>query len=90
MGGYTNDLMAARNFAGTWISPYPQGNTLRDVWGSSGTDVFAVGDVGTIIHYDGDLWTVMKSETEETLRGVGGSSGGRCVCRWKQWNHSSL
>jgi hypothetical protein len=75
MGGFTNDLMAARNFSGTWISPYPQGNTLRDVWGSSGTDVFAVGDVGTIIHYDGFAWTSMNSGTTENLQAVWGFSG---------------
>jgi PKD repeat protein len=27
------------------------GNRLGDVWGSSGNDVFAVGDEGTILHY---------------------------------------
>ncbi len=36
----------------TWQNPLPQGNSLRDVWGSSGSDVFAVGDGGTILHYD--------------------------------------
>jgi hypothetical protein len=37
----------------TWQNPVPQGNHLRGVWGSSGSDVFAVGDDGTILHYDG-------------------------------------
>ena len=27
---------------------------LQGVWGSSGNDVFAVGDISTILHYDGN------------------------------------
>ena len=33
-----------------WQNPLPQGNTLIGVWGSSFSDVFAVGDDGTILH----------------------------------------
>src|SRR2546422_1531974 len=34
---------------------------LLGVWGSGGTDVFAVGGGGTIVHYDGTSWTDRKS-----------------------------
>ena len=44
-----------------WQNPLPQGNTLRAVWGSSATDVFAVGDAGTIVHYDGTTWSSMNT-----------------------------
>ena len=37
-----------------WQNPLPQGNDLLCIWGSSGSDVFAVGDSSTILHYDGD------------------------------------
>ena len=30
--------------------------TLRSVWGSSASDVYAVGSAGTIVHYDGTAW----------------------------------
>ena len=40
----------------TWQNPLPQGNTLLDVWGNTGSDVFAVGGGGTILHYDGSAW----------------------------------
>jgi cysteine-rich repeat protein len=33
------------------------------VWGSGGRDVFAVGDSGTIVHWDGTAWTTMASGT---------------------------
>jgi hypothetical protein len=35
--------------------------TLYGVWGSTGTDVFAVGTVGSILHYDGSIWTEMDN-----------------------------
>jgi uncharacterized repeat protein (TIGR01451 family) len=45
------------------------------VWGTSGSDVFAVGSDGTILHYDGTTWSPMSSGTTKGLRGVWGSSG---------------
>jgi hypothetical protein len=59
----------------TWQNPLPQGNSLLGVWGSSGSDVFAVGGSGTILHYDGSSWSSMSSGTSNHLGGVWGSSG---------------
>jgi hypothetical protein len=39
---------------------------LSGVWGSSGTDVFAVGNGGTILHYNGNSdgsWSAMENST---------------------------
>ncbi len=58
----------------TWQNPLPQGNSFNDVWGT-GSDVFVVGDYGTIFHYDGSAWTEMSSGTTEYLQSVWGSSG---------------
>ncbi|MBF0497110.1 MAG: hypothetical protein HQK58_11145, partial [Deltaproteobacteria bacterium] len=49
-------------------------SSLSGIWGSSGTDIFAVGTSGTIMHYDGNLWTAMTSNTTKTLLSVWGSS----------------
>ena len=35
--------------------------SLPAIWGSSGSNVFAVGDNGTILHYDGTAWSAMTS-----------------------------
>jgi hypothetical protein len=47
---------------------------LGSVWGSSGSDIFAVGDHGTILHYDGTAWSTMTSGMTDWLYGVWGSS----------------
>jgi hypothetical protein len=56
---------------------------LSDVWGSSGTDVYAVGnyhvfdappDRAVIFHYDGQQWTETLSEPNLELRKIWGSS----------------
>ena len=62
--------------SGAW-APMPSGttNALYGVWGSSGSDVFAVGQLGTILHCNGSAWSAMSSGTTIILRGVWGSSG---------------
>ena len=47
---------------------------FRDVWGDAVDDVFVVGNSGTILHYDGTGWTVMKTEEQADLYGIWGSS----------------
>jgi len=47
---------------------------LKDVWGSDPNNIFAVGEYGTIGHYDGTRWSPMTSGVTETLYAVWGSS----------------
>jgi hypothetical protein len=47
---------------------------LDGVWGSSSSDVFAVGFWGTILHYDGSAWSPMTSGASNPLLGVWGNS----------------
>ena len=54
---------------------------LVDVWGSSGSDVFAVGDYsgfysgfGVIAHYDGSRWSYVYSYTPGRCAGIWGNS----------------
>lgn len=66
-----------------WSRQDPPSQTcvLYSLWGSSGTDVFAVGyepsfpSEGTIIHYDGNTWSGMVSGHSDFFMGVWGSSG---------------
>jgi hypothetical protein len=57
-----------------WQNPPSEGYYLRGIWGSSGTDIFAVGCDGGILHYDGSTWSPMSSGTTACLMDVWGSS----------------
>jgi hypothetical protein len=55
------------------------GNTvdLEAVWVTSdGMEAFAVGDFGTILHFESGAWLPMTSGTTTHLRGLGGTSAG--------------
>ena len=43
---------------------------LFDIWGESATDLYAVGGNGTVLHYDGSIWTPMVTGTDINLRSV--------------------
>jgi hypothetical protein len=47
---------------------------LRGIWGSCARDIFAVGDNGTVLHYDGSTWSHMISGTTEWLNAIWGNS----------------
>jgi len=74
--GIINDAMPALGSLPEWEwqNPLPQGNNLMAVWSNGPNDVFAVGEAGTIIHYDGSTWSLMDSGTmTHVLSGVWGS-----------------
>jgi len=50
--------------------------TLRDVYGFAPNDVWAVGDAGTIAHYDGVKWQDLKKVTSANLKRLWGISSG--------------
>ncbi len=47
---------------------------LVGIWGSGPNDIFAVGDGGTAIHFDGQSWSHMEVPTKGYLTSVWGSS----------------
>jgi hypothetical protein len=58
-----------------WENPIPQGYNLQMIWGSGPTDIWAVGDAGTILRSDGGEGnlTMMPSSTTFRLTQVGGT-----------------
>ncbi len=49
-------------------------NTLRGTWGSDAGNVWAVGDGGTILKWDGSTWSAQTSTTTNALRAVWGTA----------------
>jgi hypothetical protein len=70
------DLQGTCNEAGwCWQRPLPQGNTLRGGWAAAADDVWAVGDGGTILHWDGRTWTSRRiAGVNEDFWSIWGSS----------------
>jgi serine/threonine protein kinase len=46
--------------------------SLNAIWGLSKSEIYAVGDNGTIINYDGKSWNNMESGTKSRLNGICG------------------
>ncbi len=65
---------------GSFWMPVTSGvsSDLRDVWGASADDVWAVGASGTLLHWRGSSWTLVPNGPDggipNELRGVWGSS----------------
>ena len=47
---------------------------LRGVWAAGPKSVYAVGEKGQILHYDGTAWSGMPSPVKATLQAVYGTS----------------
>ncbi len=64
----------AMRYTGSW-SEIPAGTTriLSAVWGAVGFDLYAVGDLGTVVRFDGTSWSSMTSGTSEFLWAITGA-----------------
>ena len=72
-----------------------KGAPLNAVWGSGPEDVWAVGDRGLVVHYNGKEWTRVEVPTVMSLTAITGTSatdviaggGGGTLLRWdgKAW-----
>ena len=59
---------------------------LNKIWGTSGTDVYAVGQGGTVLHYDGVGWTRMRLDLRSLTQKVGEYD---CANLYGVWGRSS-
>jgi hypothetical protein len=53
-----------------WYNPLPNGSTLNDIWFFSSDDGWAVGDGGKILHFNGQQWNPVVSNTNRGLQGL--------------------
>jgi hypothetical protein len=61
-------------FAWERVMLLPQNDIICGMWGFSASDIFAVGDNGLILHFDGASWTMMSSPTSNHLHGIWGTA----------------
>jgi hypothetical protein len=52
-----------------------EGGSVYYLWGESSSDIFFVGDRGTIVHYNGSEFSRMESGTDVPLNQICGTSG---------------
>jgi hypothetical protein len=69
-GGFDYDVYHYNGVTWSPMSSLPIG--LRQVWGTSPTDIFASGAVGKIFHYDGSDWSMQFEDISLNLGGVWG------------------
>lgn len=50
------------------------GVNLKSIWGEDSSYIYAVGDSGTILMFNGSTWVKQTNTRTETLRGIWGSS----------------
>lgn len=98
-GGDRTDSTAAHparalfSAGGSSYAPMPLPVTdviLRGLWGAAPGDVWAVGDAGTVLHWDGIAWQPVTTATLATLRAVWGrdattvyaAGSGGTILRW--------
>ncbi len=69
---YTGNGIAPTYREENIVSGYPK--WLHSAWGTSSSDMYFVGDSGTILHFDGTNWTRMSTPTTNSLGSIWGTS----------------
>lgn len=59
-----------------WENPRPIGSTQMKIWGTSTSDLWSVGAVGTILHWDGQSWLATAAGTSQPIHRIFGVPGG--------------
>jgi hypothetical protein len=65
---------------------------INRIWGTSSSNLFVVGNIGTIVHYNGTTWTKQSSGTTIDLHDVWGTQDGSVVwaCGYATYDNSSI
>jgi hypothetical protein len=68
---YDRDTLVRQNIQGT----FSQGQAVHKIWGSSENNIYGVGPWGTIVRYDGTLWTKIEFDTQWYFYEITGNKG---------------
>jgi len=75
--GSRGGIARLRNGRLEWIGISGDSSNYRSVWGTSSSNVWAVGEYGRIVHFDGTTWSQVRDlmgGSAETLQTIAGSS----------------
>lgn len=68
----TTLILPSASWAGwEWMNPYPTGSDILGIWGSSPSDIYAIGLDGGLVHYDGQSWSRQDIGKEFACPGAG-------------------
>jgi len=70
-----------------WENPLPQGNNLNGIW-NVGQHAYMVGSGGTILHYDGNVWTMMDSPTTANQFAIWGAGSDDVFATGSLWTYT--
>ena len=48
-----------------WTYPTPMGNSIKGMWGTASSDIWAVGTGGTVMHWNGAAWSQFGITTDD-------------------------
>lgn len=77
-GGIVTVSSTSEGLVGFTSVPSPTNRNLNAIWGVATNDIWAVGDGGTFIHYNGAAWTTEPTITGNDLTGVYCSTATEC------------
>jgi len=70
VGGSGEVFFTNSGASSPWVLQYTAPATLRSVTIFDNTNVWTVGDIGTIVFFDGFGWSLQNSDTTEQLNGI--------------------
>lgn len=56
-----------------WMNPISEGATLSDIWGPTKDNLFATGNGGIVLRFDGDDWRHTQSPVTDNLNAIWGT-----------------
>ena len=63
----------------SWSAQTSASAPIRALWGYSGKDVYAAGDLGYLYHFDGSAWTLVPTGVRKNFLKLWGASAAQLI-----------
>jgi hypothetical protein len=71
----TGKIPLAREGAWNVVTPGPSPSPIFGSWACSASDIWAIADPSTVMHFDGEIWSRVDAPTDEIFHSISGSGG---------------